>query len=196
QGNDAPKHIHPWFLRRAGVQRTNHMQMVPYESREMLDHYEEYDALCHALEQVFSWIEQKVHLVHLGDLYYELACYAEAIPGRKPSPSHPFAGFILNLNIAAKAHRDGKDFKACLVLPIGTFAGGELCLYEPGLVLPLRSGDCAVFRSCDVTHFNLTYTGTRASIVLHSDREGLKWVNGRMGWEGNSYLDDVGYRRR
>ncbi|KAI1788744.1 fungal-specific transcription factor domain-containing protein [Ganoderma leucocontextum] len=118
KGGEAPQHIHPWFLRRAEVSRTNHRQMVAYESREMLDNYEEYDALCLALEQVFTWIERKLK-VHLGDLYDEIACYAEELPGRVTSPAHPFAGFVLNLNIAAKVHRDVKDNKACLVLPIG-----------------------------------------------------------------------------
>ncbi|PIL36998.1 hypothetical protein GSI_00690 [Ganoderma sinense ZZ0214-1] len=180
-GYDAPRHVHPWFLKRTGVARTNHAQMTPYESKEMLDNFVEYDALCNALDQLRA---------HLGDLYFEIACYADEIPGRKASPCHPFAGFVLNFNIATKGHRDSKDLKACLVLPIGIFTGGELCLVEPGLVLPLRSGDVMVFPSCDITHFNLTYTGTRASLVCHSDRDGLKWVGNKMGWRGNSYLDD------
>ncbi|PIL34484.1 hypothetical protein GSI_03261 [Ganoderma sinense ZZ0214-1] len=132
KGTDAPQNVHPWFLERAKASKTNYRQMLPYESREMLDHYEEYDALCVALEQVFSWIDQKLK-AHLGDLYDDIACYAEALPGRTTSPSHPFAGFVLNLNICAKVHRDVKDDKLCLVLPIGSFVGGELCLYEPGL---------------------------------------------------------------
>ena len=141
--------------------------------------------LCVCLELTSSQLR-----AHLGDLFFEIACYAEELPGRKASPCHPFAGFVLNFNVATKGHRDSKDLKLCLVMPIGTFTGGELCLVEPGLVLPLRSGDCVVFPSCKITHFNLHYTGTRASIVCHSDREGLKWVGNRMGWCGNSYLDD------
>ncbi|KAI1785027.1 hypothetical protein LXA43DRAFT_860474, partial [Ganoderma leucocontextum] len=156
QGTDTPKRIHPWYLKRAGVARTNHTQMAPYESKEMLDNFEEYDALCNALEQVFAWVENKLK-AHLGDLYYEIACYAEEVPGRKASPCYPFAGFVLNFNVATKGHRDSGDLKACLVIPIGTFQGGELCLVEPGLVLPLRSGDCVAFPSCEITHFNLPY---------------------------------------
>ncbi|KAI1790415.1 hypothetical protein LXA43DRAFT_1062202 [Ganoderma leucocontextum] len=121
-GFDTPKHIHPWFLKCAGVARTNHTQMTPYESKEMLDNFVEYDALCNALDQVFAWIEKKLK-AHLGNLYYEIACYADEIPGRKASPCHPFAGFVLNFNIATKGHRDGKDLKACLVIPIGSFDG-------------------------------------------------------------------------
>ncbi|KAI1782301.1 hypothetical protein LXA43DRAFT_862601, partial [Ganoderma leucocontextum] len=155
QGSDAPKHVHPWFLKRAGVARTNHTQMTPYESKEMLDNFVEYDALCNALDQVFAWIEKKVRST-LGCIC-EVLSDISLIPGRKASPCHPFAGFVLNFNIATKGHRDGKDLKACLVIPIGSFDGGELCLVEAGLVLPLRSGDAVVFPSCDITHFNLTY---------------------------------------
>ncbi|KAM5534226.1 hypothetical protein V8D89_012133 [Ganoderma adspersum] len=175
KGMDAPKHVHSWFLKHEAVTKTNH-------TRKMLDHYEEYNALCVALERL---------KVHLGDVYDEIACYAESIPRCTPSPSHPFAGFVINLNIAAKAHRDGKDLKGCVVLPVGTFQGGELCLREPGLVVPLRLGDCGFFYSCDITHFNLPYTGTRASLVLHSDREGIQWVNDGMGSRGNMYFNNL-----
>ncbi|KAM5543954.1 hypothetical protein V8D89_002571 [Ganoderma adspersum] len=71
KGTGAPKHVHPWFLKREGVTKTNHTQIVPYESREMLDHYEEYNALCMALERIFTWIEQKLK-VYLGDIYDEI----------------------------------------------------------------------------------------------------------------------------
>ncbi|KAM5540498.1 hypothetical protein V8D89_005956 [Ganoderma adspersum] len=167
KGTDTPKQVHPWFLKREGIKITNHKQMVPYESRKMLDHYEEYNALCLALEGL---------KVHLGDIYEEIACYAEAIPGCVPSPSYPFSGFIINLNIASKVHRDGKDLAGCLVIPVGRFRGGELCLHEPGLV---------------ITHFNLPYVGTCASIILHSDREGMQWVDEGMGWGRNLYFNNL-----
>ena len=92
---------------------------------------EEYDALCVTLEQEFSWIEKTPSQatnfsvpsltsfqlkVRLGDLYDEIACYAEALPGPVTSPLHSFAGFVLNLNIAAKVHRDVEDARLCLIL--------------------------------------------------------------------------------
>jgi hypothetical protein len=76
----------------------------------------------------------------------------------------------------------------CLVLVIGQHAGGELCLVEPGLVLRLRNGDIALFPSGRITHFNLNYLGIRASVVLHSDKEGKAWADDRAGWMGNDYM--------
>ncbi|KAI1784563.1 hypothetical protein LXA43DRAFT_1101239 [Ganoderma leucocontextum] len=80
---------------------------------------------------------------HLGDLYYEIACYAEEVPGRKASPCYPFAGFVLNFNVATKGHRDSGDLKACLVIPIGTFQGAEeaelLRQHRAGLLTPAKS---------------------------------------------------------
>lgn len=75
-------------------------------------------------------------------------------------------------------------------MPIGTFKGGELCLAEPGLVVPLRSGDFFVFPSCSITHFNLLYTGIRASLVCHSDREGVRWAQDYNGWHSHPYFAD------
>jgi hypothetical protein len=66
---------------------------------------------------------------------------------------------VININVYTKAHRDSGDRHLCLVIPIGHFEGGGLCLLENGLVLELRNGDIAIFRSSEVTHFNLDYRG-------------------------------------
>ena len=112
------------------------------------------------------------------------------LPGSTRPPAYPFSGFVINFNVSTKGHRDGKDLKACLVMPIGTFQGGELCLAEPGLVIPLGSGDVFIFPSCLITHFNLLYTGMRASMVCHTDKEGTRWSYDRNGWEAHPYFAD------
>jgi hypothetical protein len=104
------------------------------------------------------------------------------------SPAYPFSGFVVNLNVVTKAHRDCQDLKACAVLVIGNHSGGEICFYEPGLVFPLREGDLLVFFSGKITHFNLPFIGLRASVVLHSDRSGKDWAETRGGWAENHYL--------
>lgn len=119
-----------------------------------------------------------------------ISAFAENLPGDERSPAYPFSGFVINLNACTKAHRDGKDDKGCLVMAVGDFEHGDLILVESGLVVQLRSGDLTVFRSERETHLNLPYTGTRASIVCHTDREGKSWVKDRNGWAPNSYLDD------
>ena len=124
----------------------------------------------------------------LPDVYEQLDAYARLLPGNNHALSAPFLGLVINLNVVTTAHRDAKDSCACLVLAIGDFEGGELVLYEPGLVIPLQNGDFVVFSSYHITHFNLHYRGRRSSIVLHTDREMVKWQTTRNGWSANSSL--------
>jgi predicted 2-oxoglutarate/Fe(II)-dependent dioxygenase YbiX len=73
----------------------------------------------------------------------------------------------------------------CMILVISDCEGGELVLYEPGLVLDLRSGDVAIFPSDDITHFNLHFRGKRASLVFHTDKMADSWGKSRNGWATN-----------
>ena len=122
-------------------------------------------------------------------MYRDIEIYADALPNNEFSPAHPFTGFVVNINVSTQAHRDGKDLEACMVLDIGDHEDGDLVLYEPGVVLPLRNGDMVIFFSNRFTHFNLDFCGKRASLVLHSDAAGLEWVKNRNGWEDNLYLN-------
>lgn len=125
----------------------------------------------------------------LPNEYERLEATASVLPDYNISAVHPFVGLVLNFNIATCAHRDSKDDGICLVVPVGDFVGGDLCLVEPGIVLPLRHGDFAVFPSCEITHFNLPYSGRRCSIVLQTDREMSKWTaEDRNGWAANSFF--------
>ena len=128
---------------------------------------------------------------YLPDVYDTLIPYAEVLPGNTFAPAYPFSGFVINVNVCTKVHRDRQDLVACLVMPIGDFTKGALVLKEPGMVIPLRSGDAVVFPSGNITHFNLDYEGQRASLVLHSDKTGASWVKDRNGWKCNDYLDDA-----
>ena len=80
--------------------------------------------------------------------YEHLDSYVRILPGNNTAVSAPFLGLVINLNVVTAAHRDSKDDGVCLVLAIGDFEGGELVLYEPGLVVPLRNGDFVIFPSC------------------------------------------------
>lgn len=102
-------------------------------------------------------------------------------------PGYPFGSIVINLNVVTNGHRDTMDHKVCLVIVLGEHEGGELCLEEPGLVLPMKSGDIVLFQSCKITHFNLHYKGERASIVLHSDKALLPHVVDGHMWNSNTY---------
>jgi hypothetical protein len=103
---------------------------------------------------------------YLQEEFEMLMEVASVLPGNCTSPVTPFISLVININVSTKAHRDSLDRRLCLVIPIGHFEGGALCLLENGLVLELRSGDIALFGSSEVTHFNLDYCGTRAFLVF------------------------------
>lgn len=94
----------------------------------------------------------------------------------------PWTNLVVNVNVVTKAHRDYGDKSLCGIFVFGKFDGGELCLFEQGLVLPLKSGDFVVFDSKHTTHFNMHCKGWRVSFVLQSDQQMDGWVDDENGW--------------
>ena len=113
---------------------------------------------------------------------------ASILPSGGTSIVQPFLGFVINMNVVTRAHRDVKDHHLCLVMPIGDFKDGELCFFESGLVIPLSHGDIIVFASRDITHFNLHYRGRRASFVYHTDNAITDWTKFFNHWGENKYF--------
>jgi hypothetical protein len=126
-------------------------------------------------------------LMHAPEMYSRLEAYITELPGNQHTPAYPFSGYVINVNVVTMAHRDGKDEIGCVLIVVGEHKGGELVLVEPGLVLELKNGDVLIFPSGRITHYNLHYEGTRASLVLHSDREGFGYAKDANGWKGNVY---------
>lgn len=89
---------------------------------------------------------------------------------------------MVNLRVSTWAHRDHGDKQLCVVIAFGKYTGGELCVYEIGLKFDLQMGDVLIFPSCDLTHFNMHFSGKRGTLVLHSDRQGDEWVKDCRGW--------------
>ena len=124
----------------------------------------------------------------LPDSYEILSYLIEALPNCDTSPVHLVSGFVLNVNVSTHIHRDWGDEDICLVLVLSDCVGGELCLLEPGVVLKLNTGDIVIFKSADISHFNLHYTGKRASLVFHTDKAARSWAKDRNGWNHNVYM--------
>ena len=61
-------------------------------------------------------------------------------------------------------------------------------MYLAGVVVELSNGDFIIFDSVKITHFNLHFTGKRASLVLHSDADGRYWEESRNQWQDSQYL--------
>ena len=121
--------------------------------------------------------------------YDVLVELAQDLPGGEVSPVMPFLSLVVNLNISTLAHRDRFDKDICLVLPLGDFRGRALVMFEQRLVFELRSGDFAIFRSAETTHFNLQYEGKHASFVCHMDKSFDTWKDARNGWASNIHFN-------
>lgn len=63
-----------------------------------------------------------------------------------------------------------------------------LKMYEPKLLIETRNGDVVVFFSHKYTHFNLLYSGTRGSIVIHGDKTGVDYQKDGFRWFKNIYF--------
>lgn len=132
--------------------------------------------------QVLTYFQVKALL---PESFKTLSYLIEALPNCDTSPVHPFSGFVLNVNVSTRIHRDWGDEDICLVLVLSDCSGGELCLKELGVVLKLNTGDVIIFKSAEISHFNLHYSGKRASLVFHTDRMARSWAKDRNGWQHN-----------
>ncbi|KAH9913744.1 uncharacterized protein B0H18DRAFT_830823, partial [Fomitopsis serialis] len=93
-----------------------------------------YNNLQSVFQKLFEWMAEQLK-DSLCLEYDDLRMDAEVLPGNASSLVHPFLSLVVNLNVATLAHRDKQDKSLCVVLAVGEFEGGELCLYEPGLAL-------------------------------------------------------------
>lgn len=125
---------------------------------------------------------------YLQEEFEMLMEVASVLPGNALPPVIPFISLMININVHTKAHRDSGNWHLCLVIPIGHFEGGALCLLENGLVLELHNGDIAIFRSSEVTHFNLDYRGGRASLVFQTDKKFALWIRNQNSWVDNDTM--------
>ena len=133
----------------------------------------------HYLRQMENYLQEEFEM---------LMEVVSVLPGNAVPPVIPFISLVVNINVISKAHRDSHDRHLCMVIPVGHFEGGALCLLENGLVLELRNGDIALFRSSEVMHFNLDYQGARASLVFQTDKEFAAWLKNHNGWVDNDTM--------
>ncbi|KAJ7485619.1 hypothetical protein FB451DRAFT_1023620 [Mycena latifolia] len=175
QGDGAPQNIHPNHLH-SGV-KVNFHQRIPYSTVETVKKTMEFEALVEIFEEVFEFQR------HANPLAFDqVRVFADVLPLNTGSPVYPFAGFMMNFRVVTDAHKDAKDAKWCMIAFVKEGKGGHLCLHELGLKIDGQTGNILVFPSCWVTHFNTHFVGLRASLVLHTDREGDGWAENGGGW--------------
>jgi len=109
--------------------------------------------------------------------------HVDILPLCYAAPGGLFTGFVVNVRVATAAHKDGDvPFAVCVLIVFGDFEEGCLCLYEAGLVFDLRPGSVFIFPSARLTHFNLHFKGERGSVVLHIDKDQIRWKKDRNSW--------------
>ncbi|TFK62691.1 hypothetical protein BDN72DRAFT_737059, partial [Pluteus cervinus] len=156
KGRGAPEDAHPSRVQKIGVKKVNYHQRLPYQSSEMTDDPDGTQLLSTVLSPVTEYLDKQLRDL-LPEEHGILTEYVESLPLAMESPAYPFLGFALNLCVATSAHKDRNDKAICAVIPFGEWTGGELCLYEPGLVFDIKPGDIFIFPSAKVTHFNLDF---------------------------------------
>ncbi|TFK59327.1 hypothetical protein BDN72DRAFT_780894, partial [Pluteus cervinus] len=182
KGRGAPTDAHPTTVQKIGVKKVNHHQRLPYASSEMREDPDGTQLLSTILSPVTEYLDKQLKEL-LPEDHDILTDYVESLPLAAESPAYPFLGFALNLCVATSAHKDRNDKAICAVIPFGKWTGGELCLYEPGLVFDIKPGDIFIFPSAKITHFNLDILGKRGSFALQSDVRMDDWLKNRNNWE-------------
>ena len=61
QGDDVPQDVHPMLLGKKDL-RTNYSQMLPYTSKDMLEHADTYHNLQVVFDNVFTWVAEQVSM--------------------------------------------------------------------------------------------------------------------------------------
>ncbi|KAJ7281087.1 hypothetical protein C8J57DRAFT_960887, partial [Mycena rebaudengoi] len=126
-GHSAPKGIHPHRVRKKGVKHVNHAQRVPLPSAEMREGQGPKETeLLAELIRLITIIIKKL----LPDEYEKITVYVSRLPMHERSHAHPFGGFVVNISVSTRGHRDAGDKLFCVVIPFGSWIGGELCLFE------------------------------------------------------------------
>ncbi|KAF8798225.1 hypothetical protein BYT27DRAFT_7228392 [Phlegmacium glaucopus] len=189
-GDEAPTYADPSTINCQGLKKINTSQLIPTTSNELKENCEEYTLLKDALQPIFEWQADVLRKV-LPEEFKILSQFAETLPSSGNLPVYPFGGFILNINISTRIHRDWKDLRICLVMVFSDCEDGDLVFMEPGIVFSLNNGDIIIFPSSKISHFKLHFKGRRVSLVLHSDNEVQKWVETRNGWKGNSFFSST-----
>ncbi|TFK59959.1 hypothetical protein BDN72DRAFT_780018, partial [Pluteus cervinus] len=180
----APEDLHPSQAAKIGPKRVNYGQRLPYQCKDTAKDPEECQLLSNMVSPIAEYLDE--HLPTLfPDIYPIWEKYANSLPLGTVPPAYPFMGMVLNFCVATSAHKDQNDAGLCVVFPFGKYTGGELCLFEPGLVLDLKPGDIVIFPSSKITHFNGHMNGERGSVVLYSDKKMEDWIKNANGWENH-----------
>jgi hypothetical protein len=181
QGTGSPEDVHPDNIGKSHTKQPNFGQRIPYFSEVWKKDPQMAAALDDAIADICEYVHTLV-ATHLPQEYVEIKAFVDVLPLNHSCTTYPFASFVINIQAVTKAHLDAEDKVLCVVIPFGSWEGGQLVLHEAGVVLDLVMGDVVIFLSGRLTHFNLDFKGRRCSLVMFTDRHGDEWVKNRNGW--------------
>ncbi|KAJ6523640.1 hypothetical protein B0H19DRAFT_1085702 [Mycena capillaripes] len=143
-----------WYARYAekgtGAPKTHPDNRNVHRSKNMKDP-NEYSVLVEAYTDFFEILRIALK-EYLPEDYDELSIFVEHLPLDASSPCYPFG-----------------DKKLCLVVPFGSFTGGELCLYETGFCFDLKLGDVLVFPVQGVHWYYIQIVRVTAGLGIVTD---------------------------
>lgn len=109
-----------------------------------------------------------------------------------------FSSIVVNVFAQTLGHLDKKDGGVCLLFSFGNFKGGEIALYDLGLVVELPPGltptpskqttahlsigRFVFFSSDEIVHFNMPFTRERGSCVMTMDKNWYTYIKDFNGW--------------
>ncbi|KAF8184853.1 hypothetical protein BJ912DRAFT_927667 [Pholiota molesta] len=122
-GDGTPSNAEPTTLvKNHKRKRTNTCQNIPRRSNELKDNPEPYCMLQDTFKPLFAWLEAQIKAL-LPKSYMALSHFVDILPYSDISPVYPFGGFVVNINVTTKIHRDHGDHDICLVVVISDCTG-------------------------------------------------------------------------
>ncbi|KAG8718493.1 hypothetical protein FRC09_012602 [Ceratobasidium sp. 395] len=188
-GQYAPNGTHPRLYMRDNTQN------LPYPDQSVTKLADRFDPghsgfcplsrLLHTLTDMLQPVWDKLWQ-YIPTLMRKQETLSDSLGPIYPLECTPFCMVVLNIQAVSRGHRDLGDCEdtICLILALGDFKGGALCVYEPGASIDLKHGNLAAIRSRRMVHFNLDFVGQRFTYVFTSDNGLERWERDRNQWAG------------
>ncbi|KAL0486569.1 hypothetical protein AKO1_002237 [Acrasis kona] len=127
-------------------------------------------------EHARVWMECNQELFKILDMYMKRefpAMYSKYLDSKLPIGVErmfpPFNCCAINFGLSKEAHYDKSDphFGHCVVIPFGTYTGGEVDLEECDAEVDVQPGDLISFVASDILHKNMPLqSGQRWSLTF------------------------------
>lgn len=126
--------------------------------------------------------DKGAQIMHLGNIYRPFHGYYETVETSKNTelfealkklanlmdPSFPFSTITINKNVLCKPHRDRNNQAGTMIIGLGNYYGGELCVGDE--VINIRHKPHQ-FDGAKHTHWTKDWIGDRYSVMYFRNRK-------------------------